>query len=100
MEGAHLLRSFHRLEKFTLMIRIPKGGQENGKEEGNLLETAKRHTMLAIEVERVQHPEWHIPMIRFDWKKDRIDWSIHSIADSLLPENQSDIGLLYSWAME
>lgn len=99
-QGAALLRSFPRLEIFTLVVRIPKSAQQNSKEELMLIGTAKRHTTAVVEIERGRYPEWRAPAIRFHCKKDRIDWTIHSIAESLLPENRSDTRHLYSWSKE
>ena len=99
-QGATLLRSFPRLKIFTLMIRIPKSGQENGKQETMLMGMVKRYTIAVVEIERSRYPEWRVPKIRFHWKKDKIDWAVHSVAESLLPENRSDTRHLYSWGNE
>jgi hypothetical protein len=41
-----------------------------------------------------------MPLIHFHYRKERRDWSIRSMAKSLLPENRSDTQLLYDWAVE
>ena len=59
-----------------------------------LMGMAKRYTITTVEIERSRYAEWRIPKIRFHWKKDKVDWAVHSVAESLLPENQSDMALI------
>ncbi|CZR52139.1 uncharacterized protein PAC_02016 [Phialocephala subalpina] len=99
-EGPTLLRSFPRLKTFTLVVSISKLAQEDGEKEMMLMDIVKRHTVAKMEVERSRHPEWRMPIVKFHWKKDYRDWNIHSIAESLLPENQRDTQLLYDWVRQ
>jgi hypothetical protein len=93
LQGPTLLRKFPHLEVFTLVIRTSKTTQED--QDIAAVETAKEYTARVIEIERGRYPEWRMPRIRFDWMKDQI-WNVYSMAESLLPENQNETGLLYS----
>jgi hypothetical protein len=94
--GPALLRSFPHLEAFTLVIRIPRWAWKD-REKGELMFNAKRYVEAQIESEQSLHSDWRRPTIHFQYRKC-IDWSIHSVADSLLPENRADTRLLYDWA--
>jgi hypothetical protein len=96
-EGPTLLRSFPRLETFTLVVTT-WASADGGKE--TLLDIVMTHTAVQLEIEHSRHPEWRMPMIYFHSRRDKIDWGIRSIAKSLLPENCSDTQLLYDWAKE
>jgi hypothetical protein len=98
-EGPTFIRSFPRLETFTLVVTISKWALEDGEKE-TLMEIVKKQTEAQFQTEQSRHPEWRMPMIHFHCKKDRFDWSIRSMAKSLLPENRSDTQLLYDWAGE
>lgn len=89
-EGPTFLRSFPHLERFTLVITISNWAWDDGEKE-ILMEITKHHTAAQMQREQSWHPEWRMPMIYFHCRKDRIDWSIHSIAKSLLPKNCSNI---------
>lgn len=98
-EGPTFIRSFPRLETFTLVVAISKWALEDGKKE-QLMSIVKKQTEATFQTEQSRHPEWRMPKIHFYCKKDRCDWSIRSIARTLLPENRSDTQLLYDWAVE
>ena len=97
--GPPLLRSFPRLETFTLVVTISKLAWQDGEQE-TLLEIVKRHITSQFSVEQSQHPGWRVPLTKFHCRKDNVDWRIRSIAKSLLPEIRSGTRLLYSWASE
>jgi hypothetical protein len=98
-EGATLLRSFPHLERFTLVVTISKLAWDDGEKE-ILMEIIKNHTAAEMQMEQSRYPEWQMPLIYFHCRKERRDWSIRSMAKSLLPENRSDTQLLYDWAVE
>ncbi|KAH8653960.1 hypothetical protein BGZ60DRAFT_533054 [Tricladium varicosporioides] len=95
--GPTLLRSFPRLKTFALVVTISKRTWEDG-ETKTIMDIVKRHIAERFEIEQSQHPEWRMPIVNFHCRKDKVDWSIRSIAKSLLPENRSDTRLLYDWA--
>jgi hypothetical protein len=98
-EGPTLLRSFPRLETFTLVVTISTWAWEDGEAE-TLKDIAKMHTLGRFVIEQSRYPEWRVPMTSFHCKKEKVNWSIRSIAKSLLPENRSDTQMLYDWASE
>lgn len=98
-QGPTFLRSFPRLEIFTLVVTISRWAWEDGEME-TLMDIAKRHTAAQFQLEQSRHPDWRMPMTNFHCRKDKVDWSIRSIAKSLLPENRSDTQLLYDWASD
>lgn len=96
-QGPALLRSFPRLETFTLVVVIPRFASEDDEEE--LMETARRHTTAVMEAEQREFPNWRSPEIRFHKKKANIELG----GESLLPENSYNTGFvydLYDWAKE
>ena len=95
-KGPALLREFPNLEIFTLVIRTSRTARKY--QDMMDIEAAKKYTIRVIEIERGQYPEWRVPKINFNWKKDQVDWNMYSIAESLLPENQIETAPLYSWA--
>jgi hypothetical protein len=97
-EGPALLRRFSHLEIFTLVIRHSKIAHKEVDME--VVKEAREHTLAAVKIEKERHSEWRVPAIKFDWGKDFTDFSIHTIAESLKPENQDETRLLYSWAKE
>jgi hypothetical protein len=98
-EGPALLRSFPYLERFTLVVTISKWAWDDGEKE-ILMEIVKNHTAAQMQMEQNRYPEWQMPVIYFHGRKERRDWSICSIAKSLLAEHHSDTRLLYDWAIE
>ena len=98
-EGPTLLRSFPRLEAFTLIVSISTWAWEDGEAE-TVMDIAKRHTMARFGIEKGLHPDWCMPVTSFHCRKEKVDWSIRSIARSLLPENRGDTQMLYDWASE
>ena len=96
-EGPNLIRSFPRLETFTLVV-TSSNWDDSG--EDILMEVAKKHTMAQLQAEQGRYPEWRMPKVHFHYRKSKINWGIRSIAKSLLPENRSDTELLYEWAKE
>ena len=97
--GPPLLRSFPRLETFTLVVTISKLAWEDGEKE-TLLDIVKRQIASQFLVEQTRHPEWRVPLLNFHCRKDSVYWNIRSISKSLLPENRSDTRMIYDWASE
>jgi hypothetical protein len=95
-EGPTLLRSFPHLERFTLVVTISKLAWEKEI----LMEIVKNHTAAQMQMEQSRYPKWQMPVIYFHCGKESRDWSLRSIAKSLLPENRSDTRLLYDWGKE
>jgi hypothetical protein len=98
-EGTALLRSFPRLETFQLVVMISKWTWDDGEKE-IFMEIAKYRTAEKLRVEQIRDPTWNMPMIGFCYRKNKIDWTIRSVAKGLLHENHSETRWLYEWANE
>jgi hypothetical protein len=79
-QGPTFLLQFPHLKIFTLMIRTSKTTHED--QDIVVVETAKAYTLRVIEIERGLYPEWRVPMIEFDWKKDQRDWGAYCTGES------------------
>jgi hypothetical protein len=71
--GPAFIRSFPRLETFTLVVIISRWAWEDGEKE-TLVAIVKKHTAAQLDIEQTLHPEWRMPIINFHCRKDSIDW--------------------------
>ncbi|KAH7418707.1 hypothetical protein BKA64DRAFT_655026 [Cadophora sp. MPI-SDFR-AT-0126] len=93
-QGPTFLRSLPRLEMLTLVVTISRWVLEDGETE-TIMDIAKRHTAAQLQLEKSRYPDWRTPITNFKCRKDKVDWSIRSMAKGLLPENRSDNQHLY-----
>jgi hypothetical protein len=70
--GPAFIRSFPRLETFTLVVIISRWAWQDGEKE-MLVAIVKKHTAAQFEIEQSLHPEWRMPIINFHRRKDSID---------------------------
>ncbi len=71
--GPAFIRSFPRLETFTLVVIISRWAWQDDEKE-MLVAIVKKHTAAQFEIEQSLHPEWRVPIINFHCRKDSIEW--------------------------